>query len=257
MIARVKGGVPERRMALAAGQNGSMLAAGIDLAWAERTARGSCNESRVVLLDLNGRILDAGWTTGVQETVEWAQSVPSDDVALFVDAALVVNNDTGQRPCDKHVGQRYGRWGVSCNSINTRSPRRAGVVLRERLETLGWRYDDGSLGPSGSGRRLSECYPYTTLVGVGELGYDIERPRYKRKPKSMRIAEFRPLRAAACDDLVARVLRRLTTANPPLDLRSHPVTARLADEPSPLADSDYKHREDLIDAALCAWTAAL
>ena len=120
--------------------------------------------------------------------------------------------------------------------------RRAGVVLRERLETLGWHYDDGSLGPSGSGRRLSECYPYTTLVGVGELGYEHRAALFRSfgKPKSMRIGEFRP-----CVQWPRRprpgALRRLTTANPPLDLRSHPVTAQLADEPSPLADSDYKH----------------
>ena len=28
-------------------------------------------------------------------------------------------------------------------------------------------------------------------------------------------------------------------------------------EQSPLKDADYKHREDLLDATLCAWTAAL
>ncbi len=28
-------------------------------------------------------------------------------------------------------------------------------------------------------------------------------------------------------------------------------------EPSPLNDTAFKHREDLVDALLCAWTAAL
>ena len=64
-----------------------------------------------------------------------------------------------------------------------------------------------------------------------------------------------PLRCAACDDLVLR-LAALTSADPPLDLRSHPQTRLLLDEPSPVAQTAYKHREDLIDAALCAWTAA-
>jgi predicted RNase H-like nuclease len=35
------------------------------------------------------------------------------------------------------------------------------------------------------------------------------------------------------------------------------VTAQLLDERSPLDDLAYKHREDLIDACLAAWTAAL
>jgi len=89
-----------------------------------------------------------------------------------------------------------------------------------------------------------------------ELGYDSERPLYKRKPKRLSVVEWRPLHAAACDELIARIAC-LAEASPPLDLRSHPVTARLLEEPSPLEDRTYKHREDLIDACLAAWTAAL
>jgi predicted RNase H-like nuclease len=103
---------------------------------------------------------------------------------------------------------------------------------------------------------MSECYPYTTLVGAFELGYTSERPRYKRKPPKLTVAQWRPERATNCDRLISRIAR-LATADPPLLLDSHPVTRRLADEPSPLADVAYKHREDLIDALLCAWTAAL
>ena len=67
---------------------------------------------------------------------------------------------------------------------------------------------------------------------------------------------FKPLRARVCDDLIARVAR-LATVDPPLDLRSHENTRALVDQPSPLDDRAYKHREDLLDAALAAWTAAL
>jgi predicted RNase H-like nuclease len=42
-----------------------------------------------------------------------------------------------------------------------------------------------------------------------------------------------------------------------MDIRSHVETRRLLEKPSPIDDQAYKHREDLIDAALCAWTAAL
>jgi predicted RNase H-like nuclease len=64
------------------------------------------------------------------------------------------------------------------------------------------------------------------------------------------------VRAAACDVLIQRVAD-LRNASPPLDLRSHPVTAQLLDERSPLDDRPYKHREDLIDACLAAWTVLL
>jgi predicted RNase H-like nuclease len=103
---------------------------------------------------------------------------------------------------------------------------------------------------SGDGRCCS------TLVGAPELGYDTERPRYKRKPARLPVAEWRRERAANCDTLISR-LSQLGAADPPLLLHSHPVARQLTEEPSPISDAAYKHREDLIDALLCAWTAAL
>jgi predicted RNase H-like nuclease len=55
----------------------------------------------------------------------------------------------------------------------------------------------------------------------------------------------------------SRRISGLDTADPPLRLDSHPITRHLQDEPSPLNNTAYKHREDLIDAVLCAWTASL
>lgn len=52
-------------------------------------------------------------------------------------------------------------------------------------------------------------------------------------------------------------MNQLDAADPPLQLRSHPASAALLDEPTPLGDVPYKHREDLIDALICAWTASL
>jgi predicted RNase H-like nuclease len=69
-------------------------------------------------------------------------------------------------------------------------------------------------------------------------------------------AQWRAVRAEECDKLIARVAG-LADAHPPLLLSSHPVSRRLMDEPTPEGSADYKHREDLIDALLCAWTAAL
>lgn len=202
----------------------------------------------------SGEIAAAGWTIGLPATVEWIERNAHEDTTLFVDAPLVITNLTKQRLAEKQVGQRYGSWWVSANSSNLASKRQAGVRLRERLEELGWIYRDGLEGPSTTGRTLYECYPYTTIVGVEELGYDDRRPAYKRKPKRMSTAEFRPQQRIECDDLIARI-GRLT--EPPIDLGSHPVTAALAAERSPESPSAYKQREDLLDAAICAWTAAL
>jgi predicted RNase H-like nuclease len=230
---------------------------GVDLAWREDRPGLPANETGVAVIDPDGRVLGAGWARGVEQTLAWAEAAADDGGALmFVDAPLVVTNEAGQRPCETQVGQRYGRWKVSANPTNTRSPRLAGVRFLALAEASGWRYSDGRDGPPAGGRFLSECYPYTTLVGAAELGYDRQRPRYKRQPPRLPAARWRPERAANCDTLIGR-LAGLAAADPPLRLDSHPVTRLLAEEPSPLGDAAYKHREDLIDALLCAWTASL
>ncbi|MFE7326997.1 DUF429 domain-containing protein [Streptomyces sp. NPDC057565] len=230
---------------------------GIDLAWAQGGARTKPNETGVAAIDRYGVVIDCGWTRGLEETLSWlARTAGAGPSLAFVDAPLVVDNPVGQRPCEREVGQRYGRWKVSANSTNQSSPRRAGVLLREGLQESGWAYDDGRGGPPTGGQVFSECYPYTTLVGVVELGYGEERPTYKRRPARVATAQWRAVRAAECDRLIAR-MAGLATADPPLVLSSHPVSRRLITEPSPQKTADYKHREDLIDALLCAWTAAL
>jgi hypothetical protein len=87
-----------------------------------------------------------------------------------------------------------------------------------------------------------------------ELDYSV-RPLYKRKPRKTPTADWRPIRAAACDELIGRV-GGLSAFDPPLDLLSHELTKKLVEEPSPLADRPYKSREDLLDAAISAWTAS-
>jgi predicted RNase H-like nuclease len=230
---------------------------GVDLAWREDRPGLPANETGVAVIGPDGRVLDAGWARGVEQTLAWAEAAAGGGRALmFVDAPLVVTNEAGQRPCETQVGQRYGRWKVSANPTNTRSPRLAGVRFLGLAEASGWRYSDGRDGPPAGGCFLSECYPYTTLVGAAELGYDRQRPRYKRQPPRLPAARWRPERAANCDTLISRLVG-LAAADPPLRLDSHPVSRLLAEEPSPLGDVAYKHREDLIDALLCAWTASL
>lgn len=229
---------------------------GVDLAWGEGSVSKPANRSGVVALELDGRVSNAGWTIGLDETIDWIEAHAVEDTLLFVDAPLWIENPKGQRLAERQVGQRYGRWWVSANSTNTASPRQAGVRLRRRLEDRAWRYDDGLDGPPGQGRVLSECYPYTTIVGAPELGYDDKRPPYKRAPKGTKAADAWPVRTAACDELIRR-LAALVRSEIPLDLVSHPVTEALVDVASPASPAQYKRREDLLDAAICAWTAAL
>jgi predicted RNase H-like nuclease len=61
----------------------------------------------VAAIDPAGRVLDAGWTRGVEQTLAWADAAADGGGALmFVDAPLVVTNEAGPRPCETQVGQR-------------------------------------------------------------------------------------------------------------------------------------------------------
>jgi predicted RNase H-like nuclease len=229
---------------------------GVDLAWAEGSDTKPANESGLACIDENGRVLDAGWARGTDAVVHWIQSLAEPGAVLAIDAPLVVANPTGMRACDREAGIRYGRWHVSANASNLARPWQGGVAIRERLEDLGWTYTDGLSPAPTEQRTFFECYPYTTLVGAAEFGYDDKRPRYKRMGSALPIDDRRAARAEVCDDLIQRIWA-LNEASPPLNLASHPVTDVLVTEQSPLLDRPYKHREDLIDALLSAWTASL
>ncbi|MEI5584833.1 MULTISPECIES: DUF429 domain-containing protein [unclassified Agromyces] len=209
-------------------------------------------------LAADGVVLDAGWARGVEAVAEWLVERMSPGDVVAVDAPLVVSNARGMREAEREVGRRYGRWKVAANPTNLGTRWLAGVALRRRLEASvdGFTVVSGLEPPAPDAVSAFECYPYATLVGAAELGYEVERPRYKRPHPGLPASERRAFRARECDELIDR-MSRLAEADPPLELRSHPVTAALRDVPSPLADRAYKHREDLLDGAVCAWTAAL
>lgn len=227
---------------------------GVDLAWGLGSDRRPANETGLAVLDDRGAVLDAGWARGVDAVTTWIEQHLGPRTLIAVDASLVVTNPTGIREAERQVGQRYGRWKVAANPTNLASAASAGARLLDRLTALGVTYVSDTDGMRArSGPAVFECYPYTTLVGVEELGYDVERPRYKRLDTTVPAHTARARRADAFDELVRRLRR--TPLDPPLELDTHPLTAALA-EPSGIHGPTHKHREDLLDGVLCAWTAA-
>ncbi|MBD8703844.1 DUF429 domain-containing protein [Frigoribacterium sp. CFBP 13712] len=229
---------------------------GIDLAWRDSTPARPANETGLAVIDADGTVLDAGWARGVDEVVEWIGAWATPGSSIAIDAPVLVPNATGMRPSEREVARAYGRWHVAANASSASLAWLGGRTLGERLESAGMVYDDGVAEVPADRSSYFECYPYTTLVGMSELGYETRRPRYKRPDTTLPLADRRAARAAVCDDLIAR-MSALDSATPPLSLASHTVSRLLVDEPSPLVDRAYKHREDLLDALLCAWTASI
>ena len=236
---------------------------GVDLAWRDSTPERPANETGLAVVDAEGTVLDAGWARGVDAVTDWVLRWATPGSVVAIDAPVLVPNATGMRASEREVARAYGRWKVAANASSASLPWLGGRTLGERLAAAGLVLDDGVAPLPAGVAGYFECYPYTTLVGTPELGYDERRPRYKRPDLTLPPEARRASRAAACDDLLVRLDRAAggpaATTPPGLGLRlgSHPVSSLLLDEPSPLVDRPYKHREDMLDALLCAWTASM
>lgn len=121
---------------------------GIDLAWATNKKSGVSNETGVVAVGLDGTVVDAGWTRGLDHTLDWMEANAGVEAFAMIDAPLVVTNASGQRACEKHTGQRYGKWKVSANSTNLASRNLGGLELRLLLDSA-----DGTTAMAGPGHQ--------------------------------------------------------------------------------------------------------
>jgi predicted RNase H-like nuclease len=229
---------------------------GIDLAWAEGTAARPARETGLACIDASGRVLDLDTVRGIDAVVAWVDAWGGPGAVAAVDGPLVVANATGSRLAEKEVASRYGRLGISAYPSNQGLPAQGAVALRRRLEDAGWEYDDGSgAARDADARTMLECYPYTTLVGAPELGFDGMKPRYKRLAPLLPTAERRRARAAEFR-LVLDAVAGLAHADPPLDVTTHPRAAALVADGPALVERQHKHLEDLLDGLVCAWTAS-
>ncbi|MFT2694057.1 DUF429 domain-containing protein [Clavibacter zhangzhiyongii] len=229
---------------------------GIDLAWAEGTAARPARETGLACIDDAGRVLALETARGIDDVVAWVARWGAPGAVAAVDGPLLVANATGSRLAEKEVASRYGRLGISAYPSNARMPAQGAVALRRRLEDAGWTYDDGSgVARDDDARTMVECYPYTTLVGAPELGFDGMKPRYKRLAPLLATAERRPHRAAEFR-VVLDAVAGLAHADPPLDVATHPRAAALVADGPAVVERQHKHLEDLLDGLICAWTAA-
>jgi predicted RNase H-like nuclease len=73
---------------------------GLDLAWQDSRPGRPANETGIAVVDPDGRVVDAGWTRGLDETTERIAATGDRPALLFIDAPLgVVPMQVGQ-PAD-------------------------------------------------------------------------------------------------------------------------------------------------------------
>jgi predicted RNase H-like nuclease len=228
---------------------------GVDLAWSEGIDGWRPQETGIVIIDDAGTVVNADGARGIKNIAAWLHRNARPGDVIAINSPLVITNATGMRECERDLAHSYGSWQVYASPTNLTREWTGGVSLRDKLEAIGFVYTDGIAPVAADAISFFECYPYTTLVGAPEFGYDEERPAYKRFDLALPVAHRREFRAEECDELL-RKMKRLATSTPALDLSTHPATRPLLGSRS-TRDKRQKRREDLADAALCAWTAAL
>lgn len=146
-----------------------MKLAGIDLAWhgdknPSAIAIGTLSGSNLILERLEPAIL------GVSNILELVVN-QKDISGIAIDAPLVIENQTGQRECEKALSRDYGARKASCHTSNlSLYPDALSVNLSSSLQSLGYEHLSSDLWQI-------ECYPHPTIIECFGLP---ERLAYKK-----------------------------------------------------------------------------
>jgi len=215
-----------------------MKLAGVDLAWqTESRPSGMC------FGELSGQVIEV---TDIYIAVYGVQNVLSKIIespevkGVAIDAPLIINNELGQRPCEKEIGKMYGGRGASCHSSNKKSyPQAKSVDLSVSLEREGFLHLEGM-------KWQIECYPHPAIIEIFGLEYRL--PYKKGKAADMKIGQKR----------LANLIKRLSD--------SHVLSLRFGNIDIPNLNVDYidslkdlelKSNEDALDSMLCLYIAGL
>ena len=170
----------------------------------------------------------------------------ADTSVVAVDASLVVVNETGQRPCEREIGQTFGQYGASCHSTNTKRPyadtgQRAVKALASIQNPFVHDFNIEH-AKRRSGRWLFEVYPHPAMIRLFGLSRII---RYKRGPAE----ERRHGLATLCEHLESLASKSRGLA------RSLTLRQVLAVDLETLRGERRKRYEDTLDAIFCAYLA--
>ncbi len=225
-----------------------MLFLGLDLAWGRKNTSGGCVLSSSADAGGRGSVLDYAETLGDDDEIvhwvrRWNDEAGPEGLLLGVDAPLLVPNETGKRPCETILGQRFARFQAGAHPANRTifSGDVRGERLVLRLSELGITHDPYLTAPHQLGKRqMMEVFPHPAHVILFGLAKTL---KYKPKPK--RTYETR---WAAMNEY-SRLLRSLPAFDPPLDLPKDWPPADVTG----MTGSRLKQLEDGMDALSCAY----
>ena len=216
------------------------IIAGVDLAW-----MGARNPTAIAVGTFNSgdvelsSILEGLY--GTRSVIEALAGIANLH-GVAIDGPLIIENASGMRECERKIGAAYGARKASCHTSNLgRFPNAAGTQLSLHLVGNGFRH----LGPTNRNWQL-ECYPHPALIEIFGLP---ERLAYKKG----RVHQKR----SGQIELGKRILSLEQSAH--LRLRV-PDAFRIYADPehiNSLRGRQLKHNEDVLDAIVCLYIAAL
>jgi predicted RNase H-like nuclease len=175
-----------------------------------------------------------------QSVEAWVADIGSSSIeGIAIDAPLIINNQEGQRGCEAQLNQVFRGAKAGCHPSNlTLYPNAASVRAAEMLRLHGFEH-------LGTKHFMLECYPHPSMV---ELFGWRERLLYKRGS----VAERKQGQIQ-----LAQAILSLQTANVSLVIEDPILKSPQADYIGDLRGAAVKANEDLLDALVCLYIAAL
>jgi predicted RNase H-like nuclease/ppGpp synthetase/RelA/SpoT-type nucleotidyltranferase len=212
---------------------------GIDLAWGRRKPTGLA-----VLDDIGSLVALASVRTDEEIAAALAEFVAG-ECLVAIDAPLVVNNATGNRPGEAALNKDFARFQAGAHPSNTSRLEFAEQPRGARLaQLLHLDIDPHSDHP----RRAVEVYPHPATVALFGLAQTL---KYKNKPgRTLAGLRSELLRLIA-------LLEDLRIADPPLHLHENRDWLALVEGVrGATRKSELRLAEDQVDAVICAYVAA-
>jgi predicted RNase H-like nuclease len=221
----------------------AMTFIGVDLAW-----KTDGNHSGIAVLSGDERGVQlsrlSSDITSMAGVVDFVVSHSMTDSVVAVDASLVVNNSTGQRPCETMISKEFGRYHAGCHTTNTaKLYSDTGMKLVWELARRGFVHEfELSTAQGKRGRWLFEVYPHPAMIRL--FGLDRIIP-YKKGTVADRQRGLRQLR----NHLYSLAARQPGFVETPM------LDEFLGRELTVLRGKDIKRYEDTLDALFCAYLA--
>jgi len=219
-----------------------MLLAGIDLAWKSQN-----NPSALAFGKLqNNNTLHVVQVHPAITGVEKVLSIIKSELSLSgiaIDAPLIINNQAGQRICEKQLSQAYGAQGASCHTSNlTLYPKPSSVTLSESLSSSGFVH----LGELSDRQWQIECYPHPALIEIfgfsRRLQYKKGTVEQQRKGQAQLAIHIKSLQFSP-------IIRLIIDSKFQFNIDESHILS--------LQGRKLKENEDVLDALVCLYIAAL